>query len=72
MPHIFKCKFQQQTYSISGHTAVPMITLPSIKGKITMMGAMIEFAQCINLKEKKKQIKAILGRKECETNFFFK
>lgn len=37
-----------------------------------MMGAMIKSAQCINLKEKKKLIKAILGRKECETIFFFR
>lgn len=37
-----------------------------------MMGAMIKYAQCINLKEKKKQIKAILGRKECETIFLKK
>ena len=32
------------------------------------MGAMIKFAQCINLKEKKRkneQIKFILGREEC-------
>lgn len=37
-----------------------------------MMGAMIKSAQCINLKEKKKQIKAILVRKECEIIIFFK